>query len=174
MKSSPKSADFVALWSAHSKEIYAYIYSLVFNGPDADDVFQETSLVLLQKFDDFQPGTNFPAWAFRVAYHKSLKLLGRRKSTVLIDETLMAILADEWRPNVDQIDNRIAALNLCLEQFPPRDRELIRLRYEGDQSIEEMARQMERSTSLIYKSLSRIHDLLLSCIRRRLAEGEPS
>lgn len=59
MKPTQQSATFVALWSAHGPRVYSYIFSLVGSWPDADDVYQETSVVLLEKFDEFEPGTNF-------------------------------------------------------------------------------------------------------------------
>lgn len=168
----PQSAEFLALWSKHSKQIYAYIYSLVFNGPDADDVFQETSLILLQKFDEFEPGTNFTAWACRVAYLKVLKLLEHRHAPEFLDERLLEVLDQETHHSADDLDARIAALTQCLTRLNPRDRELITQRYEVGSTIDSLARKIGRSSSLVYKSLARIHDSLLECVRRRLAEGD--
>src|SRR5262245_28464343 len=87
--------EFVTLWSAHSRRVYAYIYSLVANWSDADDIFQETSIVLMQKFQEFEPGTSFFAWACRVAYNKVLVHLKNRKSHEHIDERLLELIHDE-------------------------------------------------------------------------------
>ncbi len=64
--------DFVKLFTSHERRIFSYVLSLVGDYHAADDVFQQTSLVLWQKFDDFQPGTNFGAWACRIAHYKVL------------------------------------------------------------------------------------------------------
>ena len=45
----PASDDFVALLTKHQRRLHAYIFSLVWNPADADDILQETNLVLLKK-----------------------------------------------------------------------------------------------------------------------------
>ena len=67
---SDPSQDFVALFLAHQARIYAFIVTLLGNRSDADDVLQETGITLFQKFSTFQPGTDFLAWACRVAKNK--------------------------------------------------------------------------------------------------------
>ena len=52
--------------------LYAYVLTLLPNRADADDVLQETSLVMWDKFDPADPPADFLAWARRVAYHKVL------------------------------------------------------------------------------------------------------
>jgi RNA polymerase sigma-70 factor (ECF subfamily) len=174
MTSPQKPAElFVTLWSLHSREIYGYIYSLVFNASDADDIYQETSLVLLQKIDEFQPGTNFAVWACRVAYHKVLQSRDRRGVPKFIDDSLLEILDREaLSRSTDELDTRMAALTECLAKLSMKDRKLIRQRYQRGCTVESLAKQMGRSGSLVYKSITRIQRALLECIRRRLTEGE--
>ena len=66
-------SEFVQLLAKHGSWIYAYFITLVPSGIDADEVFQKTNRTLRKKFDQFKIGTNFRAWAFRVAYYSSLK-----------------------------------------------------------------------------------------------------
>lgn len=162
---------FDECWSSNSKAIYAYIYSLVFNGPDADDIFQETALVVLQKFDEFEQGTNFTAWACRVAYHKAMKSMETRRARKFLDPRLLETLGQESHHAADNLDQRLAALSVCLEKLSQKDREMVVARYVGGNSIDQLAKDSHRSESLIYKRLTGIHDSLLRCIRRRLAEG---
>ncbi|HPM80105.1 MAG TPA: sigma factor [Candidatus Anammoximicrobium sp.] len=55
------------LWVGRQSRVYAYIRALVFSGADAEDVLQEVAVVLWRKFDQFEPGTRFDQWAYRVA-----------------------------------------------------------------------------------------------------------
>ncbi len=70
--SANKEADnrkrLVALMTRHQRRIFSYIYTLVPRRPDADDILQETSLVICEKFDEFEEGTDFVAWACQIAY----------------------------------------------------------------------------------------------------------
>ena len=65
--------EFVRLYTASSRRIYTYILTLLPNRTDAEDVFQDVSALLWEKFHEFTPGTQFGAWACRIAYFKALK-----------------------------------------------------------------------------------------------------
>src|ERR1051326_7889125 len=58
----------MALMTRHQRQIFAYIYTLVPDRHDAEDLLQETSLVICEKFDEFVPGTDFVAWACQIAW----------------------------------------------------------------------------------------------------------
>jgi DNA-directed RNA polymerase specialized sigma24 family protein len=49
----PVSNDFVARLTESQRQVHAFIYSLVWNPADADDILQEANLVLLQKAEAF-------------------------------------------------------------------------------------------------------------------------
>jgi RNA polymerase sigma factor (sigma-70 family) len=54
---------FADLMNRHQSELYAYIYAVVRNREDTDDLYQSVCLVLWSKFESFRPGSNFFAWA---------------------------------------------------------------------------------------------------------------
>ena len=45
---------FVSLFAQVHDNLFAYVYSLLPHRSDAEDVFQQTSLVLWRKFGEFQ------------------------------------------------------------------------------------------------------------------------
>ena len=52
--------EFVELLQRATGQILAYLNALLLNFNDAEDVFQESCVVLWQKFDEFQSGTELP------------------------------------------------------------------------------------------------------------------
>src|SRR5437773_9907570 len=58
----------MTLLTRHQRQIFSYIYVLVPNRTDAEDLLQETSLVICEKFHEFKEGTDFVAWACQIAY----------------------------------------------------------------------------------------------------------
>ena len=58
---------FSDLILAYQSELYSYIFAVVRNWEDADDLLQSVCLVLWRKFDSFRPGSNFLFWARRTA-----------------------------------------------------------------------------------------------------------
>lgn len=171
MTQDSSSLEFVALWTAHSRRVYAYIFSLVPNWSDADDLFQETSVVLMQKFAEFEPGSNFSAWACRVAYLKVCEFRKRRPAFAAGDELFLEAVQAEAERLAEQ-DVHSEALSDCLARLAPKDRRLIELRYRGDYSVQSVAAEIGRSAAAVYKALARIHETLLECVRRKIAEGD--
>ncbi|WP_419189505.1 sigma-70 family RNA polymerase sigma factor [Stieleria marina] len=146
---------------------------MVPNLADAEDLLQETCSIMWRKFDQFEPGTEFAAWGISIARYRVLTY--RRKAAsgrVCFNEKLLHAIADAAADVSSQSDIRLSALQSCLGELREKDRELIRLRYFAENTTKQTAEQLGRSADSIYKSLNRVQDSLLWCIRRSLqAEG---
>jgi RNA polymerase sigma-70 factor, ECF subfamily len=164
--------EFARLFSRHARRIYAFIMTLVFSHHDAEEVFQNTSVVLWDKFDDFRPGSNFFAWASRIAYFEALNLFKQQRRAPLLSEQAMESLAGEAAALSDQSTARIEALGECLARLAAADREMIQDRYFYQRAPKQIAELRSRSLDSIYRALSRIHSLLLNCVERTLAREE--
>jgi RNA polymerase sigma-70 factor (ECF subfamily) len=167
-----KAPDFLRLILQHQRRIYGLILALVPNGPDADDILQETSAVLWQKFDEFDPGSNYAAWALRIARYQVMAYYTtkRRTKARLSDETLDAVV-ERLASRTEREDARSVALDGCLADLPEEDRRLIELRYRGGASVPDVARSSGRTVEAAYKALHRAHERLLQCMRGKLAPG---
>ncbi len=165
----PSHDTFVRLFSREARRVYAFVLTLVLNHDDADEVFQNTSVVLWNKFASYTSGTNFFSWACRVAYLEVLNYRrSRRRLQGLSDEALEA-LAEEAQSLAEQHDVLSAALVECLEKLRPSDREMVDLRYYHRRTPKEIAQVHSRSVYSVYRSLSRIHNALHECIQRSSA-----
>src|SRR5262245_41559176 len=65
-----KVKQFLRLFLKNERRLYAYVLTLLPNRTDAEDVLQEATLVLWDKFDDEHPPDDFAAWGCRIAYFK--------------------------------------------------------------------------------------------------------
>jgi RNA polymerase sigma-70 factor (ECF subfamily) len=168
-------AEFVGQVTRCQRRLYAFIYSLVRHAADAEDVLQECNLVLWRKAGEFQPGTDFMAWAWRIA---QLQVLAFRKKQARarehFDDALIARLADEAQQRLEQFDLRQQALLECLGQLRPEQRALVARRYEPGGSVNDMARDSGRSPKAVSEALRRIREALMRCIQMRLALEEGS
>ena len=169
MNDSDRGAQFVRLFVQHQRRIHALILALVPNGPDADDILQETSAVLWEKFDEFESGTNFSAWALRIARYQVMAYYStkRRTRARLSDETI-DLVVEKMAARPAREDVRAAALAGCLEGLDREDRVLLEQRYRGEVPTEELARASGRTVFAVYKALDKIHDRLLLCVQGKL------
>ena len=118
-------AEFVRLLTLYQPNIFLYIRSLVLSPDDAPEILQETNLVLWEKHDRFECGTNFLAWAFKIARYKLKEQRSQNKrkvrcfSDALIDE--LALQSPQYVDSGNWIDE----LNRCIAKLVAVDRELI-------------------------------------------------
>jgi RNA polymerase sigma-70 factor (ECF subfamily) len=161
------------LMTRHQRQIFAYIYTLVPDRPDAEDLLQETSLVICEKFDEFTPGTDFVAWACQIAWWRvrySRQKFARAK--VVFDDEVFEAVARTAGEMTAELDERHEALAGCLKKLPARDRELVLTRYEPGSGVAEAARRSGRSMDAAYKALNRLRKLLHDCVTNQLSHPE--
>lgn len=164
------SSEFIGQVTRCQRQLYAFIFSQVLRATDAEDVLQETNLVLWQKSAEFQPGTNFLAWAFRVAQFQVMAFRKKKqRAREHFDAELIALLADEAQQRLQQFDARHQAMLDCMQRLPDEQRRLIAQRYQPGGSVKEMAIQCGRKPNAVSEALRRIREALRRCIERKLA-----
>jgi RNA polymerase sigma-70 factor, ECF subfamily len=171
MSGQDRTTEFVALFAAHDRGIYKYILTLLTNPNDTQEVFQETSVTLWQKFGEYRPGSNFFAWACRVAYFEVLRFRqDHRRDRLRFNDDVLQLLAEERPAGEGLLQNRRLALPDCMEKLPTSDRELIEQRYASEETILEIARRTGRPANTLYKALERIRRTLMKCIEDAVSE----
>jgi len=171
---SDRKAEFAAYLRQHQTQLFGYVYSLVRDLDDADDLFQQTSLVLWDKFEQFDPSKSFVCWACGVARYEVLNFLRSRSRHRLYfgDELNLALIEAQEALEEEQLEERRSALAVCMKRLRQRDLELLEACYGRTVSVPEVARVWGRSSQSIHNSLRRIRRMLFECIRRTLAQGE--
>ena len=74
-----ESAEFVTQITRAQRQLHAFILSMVWNPAEADDVLQETNLVLWEKSGEFDGSRPFLPWAMRFAQLQAMAWLKRRQ-----------------------------------------------------------------------------------------------
>lgn len=168
--------DFVRLFTQSQRALYLFILPLVSCAADADEVLQETNVVIWSKWSSFQPGTSFVAWGRAIARLEVLRFRRRSSGRMhFLADDVIEHLAAHADAQPSDFDVRRDALAECIGKLKDKDRELIRCRYESDTSGEDVAKRLGRPANSVYQSIGRIRRVLLECVRRRLAAaGAPS
>jgi RNA polymerase sigma-70 factor (ECF subfamily) len=168
---SERKAEFSERLLRHQTQLFGYIYSLVHDLDDADDLFQQTSLALWKKFDQYDPARPFLPWAFGVArFEVSNFLRARSRDRLYFSDELNLLLIDcHLELGLDGPDDRLSAMAGCINKLRRRDQDLLDACYGKSVRIPEIALEWGRSTQSIHNSLKRIRQALHECVRRTLA-----
>jgi RNA polymerase sigma-70 factor, ECF subfamily len=168
-----ESTAFLRLFTAAQPHVFAYIFTLLPNWNDAEEVLQETSLTLWRSFGEFQEGTNFRAWACKTAYYQVLSLRKRRKrAPVLISPEAVEVVAEEIAEMAGTLDDQLRALSGCVGKLRPDDRSVLDRFYGSGLPVKRIAEELGRPVGTITKTLTRIRRALFACIERTLATEE--
>ncbi|MCH2201526.1 MAG: sigma-70 family RNA polymerase sigma factor [Fuerstiella sp.] len=165
--------EFIRLFTSTQRPLFLHILPLVGNGPDADEVLQETNLIMWAKREQFDPGTSFLAWGRAIARLEVFRFRRTRgKKLKFLEGDLLDRIASQAEASSGELELRREALAQCVQQLQVKDRKLILMRYTPGTTGEEIARRLGRPANSVYQSLGRIRRTLAECIRRRLVSGE--
>jgi RNA polymerase sigma-70 factor (ECF subfamily) len=170
MNEQERRALFAELVSRHQSALYSYIYAVVRNWEDSDDLYQSVCLVLWQKFESFRPDSNFFAWARQTARNKVGDFIRRGRSPNCVDQELLDILVDSAaKLHDDEAESHLVALHRCREKLIATDDELLRLRYVEELTTVQIADRLQRLQPNVSRSLNRIRRWLTECVQMELA-----
>ncbi len=160
---------FLELLTRHERSLSLYVHGLVPDDGAAEDILQQTKMLLWRHFSDFEPGTNFLAWARKIAFHQILGHRRQKKRAHLpLDEEALEALGHAVSSLAEEGSARHDALRACLARLPEEHRRLVTLRYFDDLEIGQVAERIRRTEAAVYRALSRVRMSLMQCIEKQL------
>ncbi|HYF00042.1 MAG TPA: sigma-70 family RNA polymerase sigma factor [Planctomycetota bacterium] len=159
------SEEFVRLMTAHQGRLFAYLVSLLGDPDAANDVLQETNIVLWRDHKEYRPGSNFTAWAFRVAHFQVMACRQRRlRDRLVYPDDLLETLAPAAKAVDELYEDRRSRLAGCLQKIAGPHRELLRRRYADGESLQSIADWKGTTANAVTQTLFRIRQALLQCV----------
>ena len=164
----------ITLITRHQAALHAYILSLLPQRALADDVLQETNIVLWRKAKEYDPSAPFLPWALRIAYFQ-VKAARRdsARDRHIFDSDLLDQLAAEASSESDTPSRMDLALRECLQELPDDKRRLILQRYQPDSTVHQMASRQNISTAALSAQLHRIRQILAACVQGKTSPYSP-
>lgn len=150
-------------------KIFALAISMLGDHHAAADIQQETNLVIWGKAQEAKQVDNFSAWALKIAFFQ-IKNYRRKqaRSVLLFDSDVMELLAEDTTEMVGSMDDRLHALQSCMQCLPEKHRQLLEERYHHGMSVKDIAKRVSRSANSLGVLLFRIRTQLHNCISQRL------
>lgn len=160
-------ARYVQQIAAVQPRLYAYLCTLISDDNDVDDVLQEINLILWRKIEEFQEGTNFTAWAYKIAYYQVLAYIKykSRRDKLCFDSELVELLADSLELEHDHFEEELRRLQHCIEKLTDKQRELLRQRYYEEVPLKDLASRLNRTVNGLKCTMYRIRESLRVCLQ---------
>jgi RNA polymerase sigma-70 factor (ECF subfamily) len=162
--------EFDDLLSRYQSQLFGYIYSLVRDLDDAEDLFQQTAVIIWKKFADYDPQRSFLAWSCGIARLEVMNFLRMRYRSRLYftDELNLSLIDAHVEVDAGEFADRRDALRGCMQKLRDRDRALLTACYGVARGVAAAAQASGRSSQSVHNSLRRIRRALFECIQRTL------
>ena len=163
------SEEFILELTEVQQRLFGFLFKRLADREQAREVLQRTNLVLCRKADNYEPGTNFKAWAMTVANYEVMayRKTQVRERLVFTDEVDALLGPDEDGRSSAQSD-RVAHLSHCLKGMSLKNRELLDWRYQGERTMDKIAEDVGSTIGAVKVKLHRLRRQLLGCIQNRM------
>lgn len=144
----------------HKQRLFAFVWRVLPNQPDAEDVCQEAFLKAIASISTFDPNYRFSTWLFTIAYRLSLNCLRRRRKMATGDVDF-ANFADRGEESAAMIAESEEARLLkdtvwnAVERLTDTQRTAITLFYRESHSCQEIAEVMAVPVATVKSHLHR-------------------
>ena len=168
MQETDQDSLFVSELTRAQAKMRIYLAKLLANSPSTDDVLQECNKVLWVKRSDWKPETIFLKWAYRVCFFQ-VKAYFRNQSRekLVFNDELLDLLGSE-EPDNSPPKEREEAMNKCLDKIDSQERSLLLERYQGEMSVEQLAKREGLQPNTLSQKLLRLRHQLQVCIQANL------
>lgn len=160
-------AEFSTELMAIMPALRGYVMSLIPEQSASEDVVQETHLFLWEKRENFEIGTSFKSWAYKVAYFKAIAArrdYAREQRRIIFSDEVILKIASQAEEVANQGSERMEQLKRCLIHLKPEERKLLQYKYLDRGSLTKLAEITGKSPNSIHKTISRLRLRLKSCI----------
>lgn len=144
--------------------LFRYLLRLLRDPDAADDLFQQTWVLVLQKIGRFDPRRDFEPWLFSVARNAAIDHL-RRVQPASLEEDLSPppdAAPDAYARLLES--ERAELLAQCLQTLPVIYRDVLSLRFEEEMKLEQIAVVIQVPLPTVKSRLARA----LEALRRQL------
>ena len=99
--------EFVQLFTKSQRRLFLFILAQVSHPADAEEILQDTNVIIWSKFHQFQLGTSFFAWAGKIATYEILKYREKKRAGRLqFSDEFISRVADEAIEMSDELEQR--------------------------------------------------------------------
>ena len=158
--------DFESLVDAHGAELFAYLWRMTRDTPDAEDCLQETYLRAYRAYPRLDSTANCRAWLYKIATNTARTHLKRRGRTQARTADLDPDLTRGGDPIPENVERRqsLAAVARVVESLPYQQRAALILRKYQELSYSAIAAALDCTEAAaranVYQALRKLREEL--------------
>ena len=157
-RSGSANGDFEHIYQQHVRQVYGYLFSIMGNVQDAEDICGQTFLAVYETLHTFRGDSSIKSWIFRIARNKAMDHFRKRKR--IVTGELPEIPQNHDPLNGVIQSEQVQVLAKLMKALPENEVELLRLRFLAQMTFADMADFLGRNEDAVKKSVYRLIDRL--------------
>lgn len=162
------------LFARYQKKLFAYIYHLVGNREEAEDILQNVFSKTYKSIEHFDVDRKFSSWIYRIAHNESVNFLKRRSKRYVIswddistNKDKLDTATNEELPE-DRLEHQEIAkeMAVAIAKIPPKYKQVLEMRYFKEYSYEEMGKILGKPLNTVGTLINRAKKKLLEVMRK--------
>ena len=156
-------------WTRAQPSVGRFIRSFVRDRAQAEDLLQEVALIIVDRFETYEPDRPFIGWALGIAkrvVQTHLRKVYRDRQIEFSDAVDQA--ASAFQRLEPQAEVMKEALDHCVRKVHGRSRKALLLRYSEGLELKQIAEHLEMTAGNVGVLLHRVRTSLRECVQRRL------
>lgn len=158
---------FASVLRAQQSMVFSIAYHFLRDRAAAEEVAQDVFLQLHRRFDEFESDAHMAFWLRKVASHRSIDCVRKRKVQAAVGLADAPVLSVEGVPEDHFLNRR---LQLLIGSLPEKPRMVMILRYQEDMMPEEIAAAMDMPVRTVKSHLQRSLAMLREKIDRSMGD----
>lgn len=152
--------------------LLSYLRCLVLDGNVVDDLFQETMVVAWGRLDECDLDRPFGPWLRGIASRLVMAHYRKQKVAPLVLQEAVLSAVDRQFENInllagDKWDDKVAALHVCIDELPEKQKLVITGKYFEGVSLAGLAERFDVSVEACKKRIQRGRTMLAKCLRTK-------
>ncbi len=158
----------------HKERLFAFVWRVVRNHHDSEEVCQDAFLKAFASLDTFRPEFRFSTWLFTIAYRLCLNALRRKRA--FAGDVDFSILpdggedVDESAAHSEEARRVQRLVWSAVDRLSPPQRATVLLFYKQEQSCQEIAQILELPVATVKSHLHRARARLKELLEPALAD----
>lgn len=141
----------------YQKQLYRYIYYMVGDIYEAEDILQDVFLKAYEKFNSYEIANSFSAWLYKIAYNQSINFIRKRNIIKFVDKfDFNKVIEKNYCTDIDVNNGFDKNIEIALARLTPNEKNLLILRIFEDKSYEEIGMIFNKKPATVRKKYERV------------------
>jgi RNA polymerase sigma-70 factor (ECF subfamily) len=162
------------LMKRYQKKLSTYLYRLVGNKEEVEDLLQNVFLKVYKHSSDFDTSRKFSSWVYRIAHNEAVNYLKRRDKKKFVSWEDITTTKDKLETKSEAKSpfevwiskERKQDIQEALSKIPPKYKEVLILRYFSDKSYSEISKVLGKPVNTVGTLINRAKRKLLEVMKK--------